>query len=164
MASLGFLAAFCALSAFDVFYFHVWKERLTHRSEYRRETLLHAWGNGITGCLALALAWFEWRGWALLFPLLLIVAETILGILDYLEEKRSREVGRNEKAAHILMLFLHTGFAVLAGVKALELWARQSAVAPAATVMSIPLTLAAIFLLAGAAMEGRTGTPRRTKA
>ncbi len=159
--SLGFLTAFCALSALDAFYFHVWKERLAKQSVFQREAALHSRGNGITGLLALALAWFEWRGFAIVLPLALIAAETGLGILDYLEEKRCRPVALPEKAMHLCMLFLHTGFAISAVSTALEWWKQESQVVPASHVLQYPLTLAAIALLAAAAYESRWLNPLR---
>jgi hypothetical protein len=168
--SLGFLTAFCALSALDAFYFHVWKERLARRPAFQQEAVLHSFGNGITGLLALALAWFEWRGFAILLPLGLVAAESGLGVLDYLEEKRCRAVALPEKAMHLCMLFLHTGFAVSAIAPALEWWSQDSQVVPASHVLQYPLTLAAIALLAGAACESKWlnalragGPPGRTE-
>lgn len=154
-ASLGFLTAFSLLSAFDVFYFHLWKERLPSRGEFARETGLHAKGNTVTAAMTLSLAWFEWHGWTILLPLLLLAVESALGILDYLEEKRSRAVKRPEKAAHWCMLLLHTAFVICAALPAWGWFQENSRILYSPGSLSPALTLGAILLLGGAISESR---------
>lgn len=155
VAAQIFLTGFVLLSAFDIFYFHLWKERLTSSAKHLHETRLHAWGNGITAALALCLAWLEWHGWTILLPLGLIAWESALGILDYLEEKRSRPVKFLEKAAHWCMLLLHTGFLFCAAPSAWDWWQKSSHTVVSPGTLSISLTLSALLLLGGAISESR---------
>lgn len=161
MTALWFLFAFLLLSAFDGFYFHVYKEDLGTHAAFQRERSLHVQGNVISAALAMAVAWLEWHGWTLLLPLALLAGEIALSVLDYFEEKRVRNPHPAEKALHWSMLCVHTAFALLALPAALLWWSAPTELIPTTGLQSAALTAASLALLAAAAVEARQTEKRR---
>ncbi len=88
------------LGGYDTFYHHEFTQRLAWRRSQRTELKLHALRNGFYLLLFLSFAWLDLHGmWALLL-LLLLVAEAILTMIDFVEEDRSRKLPATERVTH----------------------------------------------------------------
>lgn len=108
--ALILLAAQGCLGAFDTLYYHEYKLRLPGRHHARQELMLHALRDFIYALLFGTLGWLAWNGllaWALL---LLLVAEIVLTLSDFLEEDRTRKLPPGERVMHALMGILYGTF------------------------------------------------------
>lgn len=108
------------MGAFDNLWHHEWQARLPHRRSARYELSLHAAREALYGTLFVALAWWQWRGvWALALAVLL-VAELVITLADFLEEDRSRTLPPLERLLHTL---LTASYGLLVALLAPQLWA-----------------------------------------
>ncbi|HKY94326.1 MAG TPA: TIGR01777 family oxidoreductase [Kiloniellales bacterium] len=104
MTALQMLVAVqMALGLFDILYHHELTERLCWRPTAARELGLHAARNALYALTFLTLAWVEWQGPLAWGFALLLVAETILTLADFLEEDRSRLLPPSERVTHALL-------------------------------------------------------------
>lgn len=92
-----------ALGALDTLWYHEWKVALHSRAGAGRELVLHSSRNFCYAALYALLAWREWHGlFALAIPLLL-VAELVITMTDFLEEDRTRKLPSGERVMHALI-------------------------------------------------------------
>src|SRR5215470_7976204 len=119
-----------ALGAFDVLYHHELTERLAWRRSQRRELVLHGARNVVYAVLFLGLGWLEPHGvWALLI-LLLLAAEVVVTLIDFVEEDLTRNLPMSERVTHTL-LALNYGAILVLLVPTLLAWAGEpSALVP----------------------------------
>src|SRR2546423_8375452 len=120
-----------ALGAFDVLYHHELTERLAWRRSQRRELVLHGVRNVIYAVLFLGLGWLEPHGlWAILVVLLL-TAEVVVTLVDFVEEDLTRHLPTSERVTHTL-LALNYGAILSLLTPVLLAWAAEpSALVPA---------------------------------
>ena len=114
------------LGAFDNFWHHEREARLPQRTSARYELRLHAAREAIYGLLFASFAWLQWRGWWVLLPAGLLVAEMFITIADFLEEDRSRKLPPLERALHTV---LAVSYGLLVGLVGPLFW--QAAQLPA---------------------------------
>src|SRR5262245_16043361 len=119
-----------ALGAFDVLFHHELTERLAWRRSQRRELVLHGARNAIYTVLFLGLGWLEPHGvWAILV-LLLLAAEVVVTLIDFVEEDLTRHLPASERVTHTL-LALNYGAILVLLVPTLLAWAGEpSALVP----------------------------------
>ncbi len=103
------------LGAFDNFWHHEREARLPQRTSARHELRLHAAREAIYGLLFASFAWLQWRGWWVLLPAGLLVAELFITIADFLEEDRSRKLPPLERALHTVLAVSYGLLVGLAG-------------------------------------------------
>src|SRR5215813_7997170 len=144
-----------ALGAFDVLFHHELTERLAWRRSQRRELVLHGVRNAIYAVLFLGLGWLEPHGvWAMLV-LLLLAAEVVVTLIDFVEEDLTRQLPASERVTHTL-LALNYGAILVLLVPTLLAWIGEpSALVPAwygfATVL---VTLAAFGIVVFGLRDG----------
>jgi uncharacterized protein (TIGR01777 family) len=120
-----------ALGAFDVFYHHELTERLAWRRSQRRELVLHGTRNVIYAVLFLALGWLEPHGvWAMLV-LLLLAAEVVVTLIDFVEEDLTRHLPASERVTHTLLALNYGAILVLLTPVLLGWAGEPSALVPA---------------------------------
>lgn len=117
------------LGAFDNLWHHELQAALPQRAGARRELALHAAREAIYAVLFIGLAWAAWHGlWAALLAVLL-VAELVITVTDFLEEDRTRRLPPLERALHTV---LSISYGLLLGLLApllLQWWQQPTALA-----------------------------------
>ena len=107
---LALLTLQILLGALDNILHHEITERLPSRPSARRELALHSAREGIYGCLFLVFAWIDPRGVFATCVLLLLAAEIVITIADFLEEDHTRNLPRLERVLHTLLAIFYGGF------------------------------------------------------
>src|SRR5262249_32686598 len=127
----GLVAIQVAIGAVAVFYTHELTERLAWRRSQRGELVLHSVRNAIYAVLFLGLGWLELHGvWAMLV-LLLLAAEVVVTLIDFVEEDLTRHLPASERVTHTL-LALNYGAILVLLTPVLLAWAGEpSALVPA---------------------------------
>ncbi len=160
--ALWLLAIQGALGAFDTLYYHEWRARLPAGVPGTRpELLLHAARDGLYALLFGSLPWVRWHGaWAVVLALI-IAAEVVITLADFVVEDRVRQplggVFPGERCMHTVMAILYG--AVLAHlVPELWAWAQQPtgfelAPAPVPEAMRWTLSLMAAGVLGSGARD-----------
>ena len=92
-----------AMGAFDTLYHHEVSERLTWRRCAARELRLHGARNLLYALLFLAFAWSEWHGPLALVLMLVMAAELLLTLADFVIEDRTRDLPASERVTHTLL-------------------------------------------------------------
>jgi uncharacterized protein len=114
-----------AMGAFDTLYHHELTERLTWRRSQRRELMLHSVRNLLYAGLFITLGWFEPHGlWAFLV-MVVLAAEIVITLIDFIEEDLSRKLPASERINHTLLTInygaiLAVAFPVLIGWSELQ--------------------------------------------
>jgi uncharacterized protein (TIGR01777 family) len=120
-----------ALGAFDVLYHHELTERLAWRRSQQRELVLHGVRNAIYAVLFLGLGWLEPHGaWAMLI-LLLLAAEVVVTLIDFVEEDLTRHLPASERVTHTLLALNYGAILVLLAPVLLAWASEPSALVPA---------------------------------
>lgn len=114
MDALLWLLLFQApLGAFDIVYHHEITERLTWRPGAARELRLHGLRNGLYVVIFFSFGWLAWQGLlAWLFGLILL-AEILVTLWDFLVEDRSRNLPPSERITHTLLAIAYGGVLAL---------------------------------------------------
>ena len=123
LVALILLAAQGCLGAFDTLYYHEYKLRLPARPHARQELMLHALRDFIYALLFGTLGWLAWNGLLAWCLILLLMAEIVLTLSDFLEEDRTRKLPPGERVMHALMGILYGTFLAYL-LPALLLWMR----------------------------------------
>ena len=114
-----------AMGAFDTFYHHEMTERLAWRPSQRHELQLHGVRNVLYALLFLTLGWLEVHGiWAIVV-IVVLIAEVIITLMDFVEEDLSRKLPASERINHTL-LALNYGAILVLLVPILIEWAGRS--------------------------------------
>ena len=120
-----------AMGAFDTFYHHEMTERLAWRPSQRHELQLHGVRNMLYAALFLVLGWLEVHGLLAVAITVVLVAEVVITLMDFVEEDISRKLPASERINHTL-LALNYGAILVLLVPVLIEWAGQpTAVTPA---------------------------------
>src|SRR3954464_5735806 len=92
-----------AMGVFDTFYHHGFTERLAWRPSQRYELKLPGARNMLYALLFLVLGWLEVHGvWALIV-ISVLVADTVITLMDFVEEDISRKLPASERINHALL-------------------------------------------------------------
>src|SRR5215467_9395199 len=111
------------MGAFDTLYHYEMTERLAWRPSQRHELTLHAIRNLLYAALFLTLGWLEVHGiWALLV-MVVLAAEVIITLMDFVEEDMSRKLPASERVNHTL-LALNYGAILVLVVPVLAQWSK----------------------------------------
>ena len=92
-----------ALGAADTLWYHEWKVALHSRAGARLELVLHSLRNFCYAALYAMLAWREWHGAVAAVFFLLLAAELVITLSDFLEEDRTRKLPGGERVMHALV-------------------------------------------------------------
>ena len=118
-----------AFGAFDMLFHHEATERLAWRPSQRRELQLHGARNLIYAGVFLCFAWLQPQGIFAIALIVVVLAEVVITLWDFVEEDRSRKLPESERVLHAL-LALNYGAILALLLPLLTDWAaRPSAVA-----------------------------------
>src|SRR5260370_42244638 len=92
-----------AMGVFDTFYHHELTERLAWRPSQRYELQLHALRNMLYALLFLVLGWLEVHGLFAIHVIVVLVAEIIITLMDFVEADISRKLPASERINHALL-------------------------------------------------------------
>jgi hypothetical protein len=92
-----------ALGALDTLWYHEWKVALHSRAGARRELVLHSSRNFCYAALYALLAGWELHGTYACVILVLLAAEFVITMTDFLEEDRTRRLPAGERVMHALV-------------------------------------------------------------
>jgi uncharacterized protein (TIGR01777 family) len=104
------LTAQALMGAFDNLWHHEWQARLPQRPSARFELALHAAREGIYAIVFIGLAWWHWQGLFAVLLAVLLAAEVVITLTDFLEEDRSRQLPPFERLLHTLLTISYGGF------------------------------------------------------
>lgn len=154
--ALWLLALFGILGTFDTLYYHEYKGQLPARlPAMRPELKLHAFRDFIYAVIFGTLPWFAWHGFLVIALSLLLLAEIVITISDFIVEDRVRKaIGGmfpGERATHALLgIVFGTMLAHLVPVL-IGWWGEPTALVlkppPVPLVLRIGLTLGAFGIL-----------------
>lgn len=115
-----------AMGAFDTLFHHELTERLAWRVSQRHELQLHAIRNFFYALLFLLLGWLEVGGVLAMLVILVLAAEVVITLMDFVEEDLSRKLPASERINHTL-LALNYGAILALLLPVLIGWARRPA-------------------------------------
>jgi hypothetical protein len=119
-----------AMGAFDTFYHHEMTERLAWRPSQRHELQLHGVRNMLYAALFLVLGWLEVHGLLAMIIIVVLAAEVVITLMDFVEEDISRKLPASERINHTL-LALNYGAILVLLLPVLIAWAGEpTAVTP----------------------------------
>jgi uncharacterized protein len=120
-----------AMGAFDTLYHHEMTERLAWRPSQRHELQLHGIRNMLYALLFLILGWLEVHGLLAMAIIVILIAEVVITLMDFVEEDMSRKLPASERINHTL-LALNYGAILVLLLPVLIAWAGQpTAIRPA---------------------------------
>jgi len=92
-----------AMGAFDMLFHHELTERLAWRPSQARELRLHGYRNLLYALLFAALGSLQVTGLFAWLVIAVLVAETVITLIDFVEEDRSRKLPASERVTHTLL-------------------------------------------------------------
>src|SRR5271154_7187197 len=107
------IAVQIGMGAFDTLFHHELTERLPWRVSQRRELLLHGVRNLFYAVLFVGLGWFEADGVFAVLILILLGAELVITLMDFVEEDMSRKLPASERVNHTLLALNYGAILVL---------------------------------------------------
>ena len=119
-----------AMGGFDILFHHELTERLSWKPSQRRELLLHAVRNLIYAAVFAILGWSRPQGVFALGLMVVLAAEVVITLADFVEEDRTRKLPASERVTHAL-LALNYGAILALLMPQLWRWERMpDAIAP----------------------------------
>lgn len=112
------------LGAFDTLYYHEFQQQLPRSSLAKKELRLHAVRDFAYAIIFITFGWFQLRGIFGILFLLIIAAEIIITIWDFIEEDRTRKLPAGERAMHTFMAIIY-GAMIANLLPILFKWIRQ---------------------------------------
>ncbi|MEL6112359.1 MAG: TIGR01777 family oxidoreductase [Pseudomonadota bacterium] len=101
------------MGAFDTLFHHEVTERLAWRPSQRRELKLHAVRNGFYALVFLVLGFGRPTGLLATGLLVLLAAEVLITLWDFVEEDRSRKLPPSERVTHTLLALNYGAILIL---------------------------------------------------
>src|SRR3954468_23102223 len=101
------------MGAFDTLYNQELTERLAWRPSQEHELELHAIRNGLYALLFLTLGLAEVHGWWAVLVMVVLVAEVVITLMDFVEEDLSRKLPASERVNHTLLALNYGAILVL---------------------------------------------------
>jgi uncharacterized protein len=92
-----------AMGTFDMLYHHELTERLAWRPSQRRELQLHGVRNFLYALLFAVIGWCEVHGILAVLIMVVLVAEVVITLMDFVEEDLSRKLPASERVTHALL-------------------------------------------------------------
>ncbi|MEW6128910.1 MAG: hypothetical protein AB1757_17870 [Acidobacteriota bacterium] len=100
---LYILALQGVLGAFDTIYYHELIARLPSKAEAKVELWLHSARDFIYAIVFCTLGWVAWNGKFAWLLILLLLAEIIITLWDFVEEDCTRKLPAGERITHAVM-------------------------------------------------------------
>lgn len=97
------------LGGADTLWFHEYRLKLYLNPSSSKELRLHASRDFIYALLFVSLAWWSWHGALAVFMGVLLIAEIVITLVDFVEEDRTRKVPAGERVMHAVMGMVYGG-------------------------------------------------------
>lgn len=98
------------LGAFDTLYYHEYKLRLAKGDHTKSELRLHALRDFLYTIIIGSLAWLTWHGVFALVLAIILLAEILITLADFVEEDRVRTLPPGERVMHSIMAIVYGAF------------------------------------------------------
>ena len=92
-----------AMGGFDIIFHHEMTERLAWKENAAHELRLHAWRNMFYAVLFLTFAWVQPKGWLAIALIVILTAEIVITLWDFVEEDMTRKLPPTERVLHTLL-------------------------------------------------------------
>ncbi|WP_407154919.1 TIGR01777 family oxidoreductase [Bradyrhizobium sp. STM 3557] len=102
-----------AMGVFDTFYHHEFTERLAWRPSQQSELKLHGARNLLYALLFLVLGWSEVHGLFAMLVIVVLAAEIVITLTDFVEEDLTRKLPPSERINHTLLAINYGAILVL---------------------------------------------------
>jgi hypothetical protein len=156
--ALWLLGLLGLIGAFDTLYFHEWRGRLVARPDMRAELRLHVARDGIYVVIFATLGLVAWQGWWAAVLVVLLVAEIVITLADFVTEDRVRAgiggVFAGERITHAIMGIV---YGAMLGYLTPTLWRwsqQPGGLVPATHPIPDALTWALVAMAAGILLHG----------
>jgi hypothetical protein len=131
VAVLSLLAVQGLIGAFDTLYYHEWRARLPSRPRQARDELrLHGVRSVLYSVIFGTLPWMAWQGLWLALLLVIIAAEIVITLADFVVEDRVRAplggVFHGERVTHAIMGIIYGAALACFAPSALAWWEMDS--------------------------------------
>ena len=158
-AALWLMALQGLIGAFDTVYYHEWRARLPARGrEAAPELALHACRDFLYAVLFGTLPWFAWRGRYVVFLGVILTAEIILTLWDFVIEVRVRrsfgDVYAGERVTHAVMGILYGSMLACLAPTLLNWWAMPAGLSPFRAPVPDSLKWALTIMAGGVSLSG----------
>jgi uncharacterized protein (TIGR01777 family) len=121
----------CLLGAFDNLWHHELQADLPHQPTARLELALHTARELLYALIFLSVAWLRWEGTWTVVLIVILAAEMLITLCDFVEEDRTRKLPAFERVLHTI-LALNYGALLALWAPELQRWSRAaSGFAPA---------------------------------
>lgn len=117
-----------AMGGFDTIVHHEATERLAWRPSQERELQLHGVRNLLYGVLFIMLGWFEVHGLWAIAAIVLVSAELLITLWDFVEEDLTRKLPASERINHTLLTLNYGAILVLLAPVFIDWSGRETAV------------------------------------
>ncbi|MCH8908230.1 MAG: hypothetical protein IH840_14170 [Candidatus Heimdallarchaeota archaeon] len=98
------------MGAFDTLWYHEYRSKLPSNKEAKTELRLHSLRSFIYAIIFGTIAWLEWNGLFVVGLVMLLIAEIIITLMDFVEEDTFRTLEKGERISHALMGIVYGGF------------------------------------------------------
>lgn len=110
------------LGAFDTLYYHEYKLRLATGDHTKSELRLHALRDFLYTLIIGSLAWLTWHGVLTIILGIVLLAEIIITLADFVEEDRVRTLPPGERIMHSVMAIVYGAFLATLVPQMLNWW------------------------------------------
>jgi hypothetical protein len=157
--ALWLLAIQGIIGAFDTIYYHEWRARLPARGRQSASELkLHAARDFLYAVIFATLPWLVWQGLWVLALVVVLVAEIMITLWDFVAEisvrKDMGDVYAGERVTHALMGILYGGMLAFLIPVLLSWWSLPTAFAPTSPDVPGLLRWALTLMAAGVLLSG----------
>lgn len=99
-----------SLGAFDTLYYHEYKLKLAHGDHTQTELKLHATRDFCYAIIIGSLGFATWNGLLAIGLLVILLAEIVITLWDFVEEDKVRKLPAGERCMHAIMGIVYGSF------------------------------------------------------
>ena len=119
-----------AMGAFDTLFHHEGTERLAWRVSQKNELRLHGVRNLFYALIFVVFGWFEPHGWLAVTLVIILAAEVLITLWDFVEEDLTRKLPATERVTHTLLALNYGAILALAAPVLVDWMGRDTAIIP----------------------------------
>jgi hypothetical protein len=112
-AAIWILMVQASLGAFDTLYYHEYKLKLASGDHTAHELRLHAMRDFLYAIIIGSLGWATWNGLLAIALGLMLLAEIVITLSDFVEEDKVRKLPAGERVMHSIMGIVYGAFLAL---------------------------------------------------
>lgn len=109
-AAIWILLVQASLGAFDTLYYHEYKLNLAHGDHTQTELKLHATRDFCYAIIIGSLGFVTWNGLFAVALFLILLAEIVITLWDFVEEDKVRKLPGGERCMHAIMGIVYGAF------------------------------------------------------